>query len=65
MLCVTGVAESLEETFAGLQDDGERVKLTEENKHRFVQMYVRAALWKWRSEALVNMQRGYGFFLSM
>ncbi len=63
-----GYAESLVETFEGLEANGELKMLTEANKHEFVRLSIRVLLWDQCSNALKAMRTGYvslSLFLSL
>ncbi len=54
-----GYAASLEETFEGLEANGEQKALTEANKHEFVRLSIQVLLWDQCSEALKSIRTGY------
>ncbi len=54
-----GHAASMEETFEGLEPNGQLKALSEANKHEFVRLSVRVLLWDRCNNALKAIRSGY------
>ncbi len=59
MLALAGFAASMDESFEGLEPNGQLKPLTEANKHEFVRLSIRLLLWDQCCDALKAMRAGY------